>query len=250
MKPKILLIDDEEAIIRVLSMSLRSDGYEVVTAQNGKEGLALFKQASPSVVLTDIRMPGMDGLEVLKRIKEVKPEAEVIIITGDGDLEAAIEALQNGASDFINKPVRDKALTVALDRAQKKLAIRRQLDDYTYDLENMVKIATGEFERKSSFQAKLIRSSNDGIIATDDEWKIVIYNPGAEKIFGHPRSAVIRKVDARDLYPPEIRQLFELSATDDGKKKNRPGWKPLSFPKTRNASPYVFQVRFYGRKKP
>jgi len=223
MKPKILLIDDEEAIIRVLSMSLRSDGYEVITAQSGKEGLELFKQASPPVVLTDIRMPGMDGLEVLKRVKELKPEAEVIIITGDGDLEAAIEALQNGASDFINKPVRDKALAVALERAQNKLAIRRQLDEYTYDLENMVKIATGEFERKSNFQAKLIRSSNDGIIATDDEWKIVIYNPGAEKIFGHPRSAVIRKVDARDLYPPDVRRIFELSAAENAS-KNESAW--------------------------
>jgi len=87
----------------------------------------------------------------------------------------------------------------------------------------MVKIATGEFERKSNFQAKLIRSSNDGIIATDDEWKIVIYNPGAEKIFGHPRSAVIRKVDARDLYPPDVRRIFELSAAENAS-KNESAW--------------------------
>ena len=212
MKPKILLIDDEEAIIRVLSMSLRSDGYEVIAAQNGSDGLELFKQALPPLVLTDIRMPGMDGLEVLRQVKEIKPETEVIIITGDGDLEAAINALQNGASDFINKPVRDTALTVALKRAQEKIDIRRQLDAYTFDLENMVQIATDEFQRKSNFQAKLIRSSNDGIIATDDEWKIVIYNPGAQAIFGYPRSEVIRKVDARDLFPPEIRTVFELSA--------------------------------------
>jgi PAS domain S-box-containing protein len=249
MKPKILLIDDEEPILRVLSMSLRSDGYEVITAQGGKEGLEHFKQTSPPLVLTDIRMPGMDGLEVLKQVKELKPETEVIIITGDGDLEAAIKALQNGASDFINKPVRDQALTVALERAQEKIAIRRKLDEYTYDLEDMVKIATGEFERKSSFQAKLIRSSNDGIIATDDEWKIVIYNPGAEKIFGHPRSAVIRKVDARDLYPPEVRHLFELSAADDIPKKESAWLETFITSKNQERIPVRFSGTVLREKK-
>ena len=93
MKPKLLLIDDEEVILRVLSMSLRSDGYEVITADKRQEGLELFEKDSPSIVLTDIRMPGMDGLEVLKQVKAMQPEAEVIIITGHGDIDAAIEAL-------------------------------------------------------------------------------------------------------------------------------------------------------------
>ena len=66
---KILLIDDEADILRVLSMSLRADGYRVVTAASGEEGLELFKRESPDIVLTDIKMPGMDGIEVLKQIK-------------------------------------------------------------------------------------------------------------------------------------------------------------------------------------
>ena len=205
MKPKLLLIDDEAVILKVLSMSLRSDGYEVITAGNGIEGLELFEKALPPIVLTDIRMPGMDGLEVLRQVKRLQPEAEVIIITGDGDLDAAVQALQLGASDFINKPVRDEALAIALARAQEKQDIRRQLHDYTHNLENMVK-------RKTNFQTKLIQSSNDGIIATDKTGRIVIFNPGAEKIFGYDRSEIISKVDARDLYSEEIRQVFELSA--------------------------------------
>lgn len=242
MKPKILLVDDEEAIIRVLSMSLRSDGYEVITANNGKEGLRLFEKESPPIVLTDIRMPGMDGLELLRQIKQQHSEAEVIIITGHGDLDAAVEALQCGAPDFINKPVRNEALTVALARAKEKLSIRRQLHDYTYDLENMVRIATEEFERKSNFQAKLIQSSNDGIIATDDEWKIVIFNPGAEKIFGYPRSEMIRKTDARDLYPPEVRQILELSAAARPPQRESAWLETFITSKTRERIP----VRFAG----
>ncbi len=210
---KILLIDDEEAIVRVLSMSLRSDGYDVVTANSGEQGLENFEKEKPGIVLTDIRMPGMDGLEVLRRIKAIDPDVEVIIITGHGDIDAAVEALQHGASDFINKPVRDEALSIALKRAEEKLNIRRQLKEYTDDLENMVKIATEEFERKSNFQARLIGSSLDGIVATDDEWKIVIYNPGAQRIFEYKRTEVVRKMDARALYPDDIKDIFKGQTT-------------------------------------
>ncbi|MFC1516760.1 response regulator, partial [Thermodesulfobacteriota bacterium] len=113
---KILLIDDEEGNVRVLSMSLRSDGYDVATAFSGEEGLEVFNNESPDIVLTDLKMPGVSGLEVLKKVKEDSPETEVIIITGHGDIDSAIEALQYGASDFINKPIRDEGLTIALKR--------------------------------------------------------------------------------------------------------------------------------------
>ncbi len=115
---KILIVDDEEIIVRLLTMSLRSDGYEVVSAFSGEEGLEVFKKSSPDIVVTDIKMPGMDGLELLKQIKEIDPDREVIIVTGHGDVDSTITALQYGASDFINKPVRDEALAIALERAQ------------------------------------------------------------------------------------------------------------------------------------
>jgi len=224
---KILLIDDEVDIVRVLSMSLKVDGYDVVTAYSGEEGLDVFTKESPDVILTDIKMPGMDGLEVLRKIKELNPEVEVIIITGHGDIDSAIEALQNGASDFINKPIRDEALSIALNRAKEKLDMRQKLKEYTDDLENMVKIATEEIRRKSEFQTKLITSSNDGIVATDDEWKIIIFNPGAEKIFGYTRSEVIRKMDINTLYPGEIAEAFKGEVEN---KRNNGGipWKEIT----------------------
>jgi len=223
--PKILLIDDEDDILRVLSMSLRSDGYEVVTAASGKEGIEVFQDQLPQIILTDIKMPGMDGLQVLRHIKELSPDTEVIIITGHGDIDSAIEALQYGASDFINKPVKDEALSIALKRAEEKLHIRRQLKEYTTDLETMVKIATEEFERKSNFQAELIQSSNDGIVATDDESNIVIFNPGAERIFNYRRFEV-RDMAARDLFPTEVADFLEKKNGCD--KKNRGlSWKEI-----------------------
>ena len=207
---KLLLIDDEEAIVRVLSISLKSDGYDVVTAYSGEEGLKVFQRELPDVVLVDIKMPGMDGIEVLKRIKNINPDTEVIIITGHGDMPSAIQALQLGASDFINKPVKDEVMAIALKRAEERCFIKRKLREYTEDLENMVKIATEEVKRKSDFQDKLITSSNDGIVATDEKGDIVIFNPGAETIFGYARLEVVRKVNIDSLYPTPIVEEFRL----------------------------------------
>jgi two-component system NtrC family sensor kinase len=212
---KLLLIDDEPDILRVLSRSLKADGYEVVCAQNGTEGIAIFEKEKPDIVITDIKMPSMDGIEVLKKVKDQNVDTEVIIITGHGDIENAIEALKHGASDFINKPVRDEALAIALRRAREKSEIRQQLNAYTTDLERKIKAATRELQRRSNFQINLIRSSNDGIVATDKNLKIVIFNPTAKKIFGYTASETINKMKASELFPADFAD--DLKAALKGK---------------------------------
>lgn len=216
---KILLIDDEPDILRVLGISLKADGYDVIPAPNGAAGLEAFAREKPPIVITDIKMPGMDGIEVLEKIKELDPGTEVIIITGHGDIDNAIESLKYGASDFINKPVRDEALSIALARAKEKLEIRQKLKEYTTDLENKIEAATRELRRQTNFQIKLIRSSNDGIVATDQSLKIVVYNPGAERIFGYGQAEVTYKMELKDLYPSEINDLFaEVSNVKNGQR--------------------------------
>ena len=214
---KILLIDDEPDIVRVLGISLKADGYQVIPALSGAEGLEAFAKDKPEIVITDIKMPGMDGIEVLEKIKAIDPNTEVIIITGHGDIDNTIEALKYGASDFINKPVRDDALSIALKRAKEKLDIKRQLKEYTTDLEKKIDFATKELRRQTNFQIKLIRSSNDGIVATDRDLKIVIFNPGAENIFGYTQSEVIYKMSVTDLYPAELASKFRdtISGKDE-----------------------------------
>jgi len=211
---KLLLIDDEPDILRVLSISLKADGYDVVSAQNGPEGIAAFEKEKPDIVITDIKMPGMDGIEVLKKIKGLNADTEVIIITGHGDIENAIEALKHGASDYINKPIRDEALAIALGRAREKFDIRQQLKEYTTDLERKVDAATRELRRRSNFQINLIRSSNDGIVATDKDLKVVIFNPIAGEIFGYTPSETINKMLATELFPAEL--AAELQAALNG----------------------------------
>ncbi len=220
---KILLIDDEEAIVRLLAMSLRSDGYDVVTALSGEEGLQIFKEEKPELVLTDIKMPGMNGIEVLRNIKSMQPDTEVVIITGHGDIDNAIEALKFGASDFINKPVRDEVLSVALERAKEKRAIKMQLKAYTQNLEREVQEATREVRRKSNFLAKLVRSSNDAIIATDDQMSIVIYNPGAWRIFGYLRDEVVGLRKITDLLSEKTASDFKQRVLNHTKGKELTG---------------------------
>ncbi len=139
---RLLLVDDEPGIRKMMSLDLSSDGYEVFTAEDGAKGLELFDREKPSLVLTDLKMPGMDGIEVLKLIKEKSPDTEVIVITGHGDMDLAIRSLQLDASDFITKPVNSEALEVSLDRALKRLSLKAELRAYTRELEQRVADAT------------------------------------------------------------------------------------------------------------
>ena len=139
MKTKLLLADDEAGIRKVLGISLEDSGYEVLLAENGEEALHLFREALPSIVLTDIKMPGIDGIELLGIIKEENPDTEVIMITGHGDMDLAIESLKLDATDFITKPINNDALDIALKRANEKIDMRNQLRAYTENLESLVK---------------------------------------------------------------------------------------------------------------
>ncbi len=118
---KILVIDDEKPTLSMFKLFLDAYGYDVYVAENGEQGLELFNEISPDIVFTDIKMPGIDGLEVLRQIREKDMGAQIIIITGHGDMEKAVEALDLDASDFINKPVERQALNSALSRVEKRI---------------------------------------------------------------------------------------------------------------------------------
>lgn len=138
MTMKLLLVDDEAGIRKVVGIALADMGYTVFEAASGDEALAVFERVQPPVVLTDIRMPGMDGLELLRRIKEISPDTEVILVTGHGDLEMAVAGLKLDACDFIAKPVGPELLEIALKRASAKIVMRDRLKNYTENLEVMV----------------------------------------------------------------------------------------------------------------
>ena len=134
----LLLVDDEEGIRMVLGISLADRGYQVHLAENAQHALELLDSKAPGVVLTDIKMPGMDGIELLKAIKRKSPETEVIMLTGHGDMDLAIQSLKYDATDYLTKPIDDDILELALRRAWERITMRKQLRHYTENLELMV----------------------------------------------------------------------------------------------------------------
>lgn len=136
--PPILLVDDEEGLRRVLGITLSDMGYRVYSAENSDAAMSVFREVCPPIILTDIKMPGKDGIQLLREIKRERPETEVIMLTGHGDLDLAIKSLKYEAIDFITKPINEEVLEIALKRAHERIDMRRQLQAYTENLETLV----------------------------------------------------------------------------------------------------------------
>lgn len=152
-KKKLLLVDDEEGIRRFLGLTLMDLGYDVETADNGESALKLIEKVNPAVILTDIKMPRMDGIELLKAVKADHPHIEVIMLTGHGDLDLAIESLKFEAADFITKPIDDEVLEISLSRVMEKIQLKDQVREYTENLERLVEEKTQrivELERQNA----------------------------------------------------------------------------------------------------
>ncbi|PKN29330.1 MAG: histidine kinase [Deltaproteobacteria bacterium HGW-Deltaproteobacteria-21] len=139
MKEKVLVADDEKDIRDLLALLLEDLGYEVIKADDGLSAFSLFQEKRPSIILTDIKMPGMDGIQLLKRVKTEDKDVEVIMISGHGDMGLAIESLKHEAADFITKPFDDALLAHALQKVQEKIALKRDLRAYTENLESLVR---------------------------------------------------------------------------------------------------------------
>lgn len=118
MKEKVLLIDDEREFVETLGERMKSRGMEVSSTVSPKEGLDIVDNQSFDAIILDLKMPEMDGLEVLKRLKKKNPDIQVILLTGNATVEKGIEAMKLGAMDLIEKPVDIAALTEKIKKAQ------------------------------------------------------------------------------------------------------------------------------------
>jgi len=191
---KIVLIDDEEGIRKVTSITLEDRGYTVLTAADGEAGLRLCREALPQIVLTDVRMPKMNGLEVLANLKKSHPEIEVIVITAFGDIDTAVKALRLDASDFITKPLNDDALQTALERAQERYISRKKVREHTLLLEKGWARTTKELIKTFTFQENLIESSMDGIMGCDANGTVKTFNRSMAAMLDYPQEQVINKM--------------------------------------------------------
>ena len=138
MKETILIIEDEEDILLLLSGLLESEGYQVITACNGREGIEKFEECGPDLILTDVKMPIMDGIEVLREVKTKESDTEVIILTGHSDEATAIDCLRLGAYDYFRKPLEDiDVLLTAVERVLEKRNLELKNRSLVQQLEEM-----------------------------------------------------------------------------------------------------------------
>ena len=140
MTGRILIIDDEEIVLRSCQRILADGEYEVETVQDGREGLRKIAENNYDVLILDIKMPGIDGLEVLQRVKESHPDIDVIMITGLHEIEAAVKAMKLGAFDYLPKPFDPAELRIAVERAlerrqllQENLSLKSEFARYQFD---------------------------------------------------------------------------------------------------------------------
>jgi len=208
MDEKILVVDDQEGIRNVLNILLSDIGYQVFLAENTEEGLQILRDVNPPIVLTDIKMPGRDGIEFLREIKQMRPETEVIMITGHGDMDLAIKSLKYEATDFINKPIRNDVLEIALKRAREKISMRQELRAYTENLEVLVREKSAklvEAERQIAALRRHLQDLHDRITDT------------LERAEGHTRTLAMEELARRRQLLEELqeRASLELAKTYD-----------------------------------
>lgn len=137
MSARVLIADDEKDILKALEILLKGEGYSVSSAENGETALELYKKESFDIVLTDLKMPGMDGLTLLEEIKKINPEATVLFMSAYATVESAVEAMKKGAADYIVKPFINEEVKLTFKRLleshrlrTENLALRRELSQY------------------------------------------------------------------------------------------------------------------------
>lgn len=144
MSKRILVVDDEKAIRWSLGEALRNIGYEVEEAENGKKALGLFQDEPFDLVILDLKLPDIDGLQVLKKIKEIEQELPVIMMTAYGEVETAVEAIKSGAYDFMQKPFQLEKMKIEIKNALETSNLKQQLDGIrkkereTYNFKNFL----------------------------------------------------------------------------------------------------------------
>ncbi len=151
-KDKILVIDDDQSIRKTLSSYLKKLNYEVYSAENGIQGIEIAKSELPDLVITDIKMPEADGFEVLKKVKELDPHIHVIMITAFDDMHSTVKAMQQGAYDYIEKPLEIDKLKITINRALENKRMSEKLSSFILDESDEYKLENTLIGKSSSMK--------------------------------------------------------------------------------------------------
>ncbi|HEX7255795.1 MAG TPA: ATP-binding protein [Gaiellaceae bacterium] len=183
---RILLVDDDEALLEALpeALQLRMEGIEVDTADSGFKALDRIREIDYDAIVSDIKMPGMDGLALLTEAKELRPGTPILLITGHGEHDLAVQALRGGAYDFVQKPIDREYFVASLERAIRMRRLDRQVAEQQALLEQ---------------HARVLEHVDNGVLLVDADQTILYWNPSAEAITGISTREVLGKPVAEVL---------------------------------------------------
>jgi len=177
MKPKILIVDDEKILTTVLKNFLSKEGYEVAVAERGETALKMLKNESFDVILLDLRLPDVNGLTLIPKIKELAPDAGVIIITAYAEVRSAVSAIKEGAFDYLAKPFEEEELLLTIERFLQFKSLRKEVDTLKRRLEEQS--ALTKFVGESKAVQELL--SNIEVVAETDLPVLILGESGCGK---------------------------------------------------------------------
>jgi diguanylate cyclase (GGDEF)-like protein/PAS domain S-box-containing protein len=184
----LLTVDDEEAVRSSIAAFFEDSGFTVIQACDGKEGIEKFTTLHPDVVITDLRMPNVDGMEVVSAVKQLDDTLPIIVLSGTGVLSDAIEALRCGAWDYLSKPVVNLVeLELMVERCIERSRLVRENRGYHDNLEKLVKQRTVELRKLST----AVEQSANSVVITDVNGIIEYVNPKYSAVSGYSREEVI-----------------------------------------------------------
>ncbi len=200
----VMVVDDEESVREGSRRILVRMGVEVRVAQRGDEALEMLQEVNPSIVLLDLKMPGIDGMEVLGKIKEFDPEIQVIVITGYATVETAIEAMKQGAYDFIPKPFEPDQLRIVVNRAMEKIRLTRE----AASLERERARTLSDLWTEKSRLRTVIESFPDGLLVTNAAGNVVMINPACRQMLGADEDAIVGEPVEKAVPDKELCELI------------------------------------------
>ena len=177
-KLHVLVVDDEQDIRDASERILTRMGFRVSKASSGEEALELYQQDGPAIVFLDLKMPGIDGMEVLKQVRQIDETVLVIVITGYATLETAIEAMKQGAYDFISKPFEPDQLRIIANRAAEKVRLKLEAQNLLAEQQKTLFDLSTEQSRIRT----IIESLPNGLVVTNTAGQVVLMNPAFKQL--------------------------------------------------------------------
>jgi DNA-binding NtrC family response regulator len=183
-RARVLVVDDDENALQALETLLRGEGFATSIAPDGEVALAEARRALPDIVLTDLHMPRMGGVELCKRLHDIDDDLPVIIMTTQADTQSVIESLRQRAEDFLTKPVECEAVLWRVERALARRTAKLEQEEVRRTLnERLLEHAEADAQQRAQINV-LLENLSDGVVIADPSGRVVMINEAAHAILG------------------------------------------------------------------